>query len=267
MSAYIVHQAKEEKNRKRGFAITVFFHMALLGLAFSPLANKVQEIQLEEPGLVYYDLSEMNIIESTFTPNVETEARAGASQEISQESSAAAEEIQTEPVVEQVNSFETETLEDEETDFIETQEDVQETNNESTQDEVVEEVLPVSNQPAESTTDKVQEEDGGTALGNDEKPGDMGRDEDLQEGVFGRRVVFRPNIKGLVKEKGRVAIKVGVARDGKVIVSKYIRSLTTIKDPKLIAAAVVAAKRYRFDVDSKAPAKQWGKLTFIFDIK
>ena len=125
MIAYIVHQAKEEKNRIRGFAITVFFHIALLGLAFSPLANKVQEIQLDEPGLVYYDLSEMNIIESTFTPNVETEARAGASQEISQESSAAAEEIQTEPVVEQVNSFETETLEDQETDFIETQEDVQ----------------------------------------------------------------------------------------------------------------------------------------------
>ena len=266
MSAYIVHQQKEEKNRKRGLMITVFFHMAILALAFSPLANKIQDIQLEEPGLVYYDLSEMNIVESTFTPNVETEARAGASQELSQESSAAAEEIQPEPVVEQVNSVETETVEDEETEFVETQEEAQETNNESTQEEVIEEVKPVSTQPAASHTDNVQEEDGGTALGNDEKAGDMGRDEDLQEGVFGRRVVYRPNIKGLVKEKGRVSIKVCVARDGQVIVSKYIRSLTTITDPKLIAASVVAAKRYRFDVDSKAPAKQWGKLTFIFEI-
>ena len=98
------------------------------------------------------------------------------------------------------------------------------------------------------------------------KKGDGGNDDDLQEGVFGRRVMKRPNIKGLTKKKGRIAIKVCVSQEGTVIATKFLGKFSTIYEAKLVAAAMKAARLYKFDVDYTAPKKQWGKLTFIFDL-
>ena len=88
----------------------------------------------------------------------------------------------------------------------------------------------------------------------------------MQEGVFGRKVMKRPNIKGLTKEKGKVAIKICVSQQGTVIASKYLPKFSTLTDPALIAAATKAVRYYKFDVDYSAPKKQWGKLTFVFDL-
>ncbi len=272
MKNYEIISEKEEKNKKRGLMITMFFHSTLLAMAFFPIMNAMNDIELQEPAIEYIELVAPDKPEMEFIANAETQTRKNESNQPpkSQEVEPVPEKPAPEPV-EEPAAKPVEVVEDNEAPAVSTSED-----HTATEVKQVEAPKPVVKptpkpsptvKPAPSPTPSNTSTVGGNAANNTHNSGDGGADEDLQEGVFGRRVMHRPNIKGLTKKKGKIAIKVCVSQEGTVIASKYLQKLSTIYEPELIANAMRAARRHKFDVDYSAPKKQWGKLTFIFDLK
>ena len=100
----------------------------------------------------------------------------------------------------------------------------------------------------------------GTATGNAEGEDEVGY------GPFGRQVTYRPDIKSLTKESGKIRVELCIDREGKVLSTKHIEAGSTIDDPKQIKNALVMGKKYRFEKDYTAPKKHCGYLTFVFTI-
>lgn len=261
---------KEEENKKKGLLITFFVHAVVLCLAILPLMGAIQNVELAENTVEFTDFD--NIIfeepDVQFVDNVNDKARKNESNE---QSESKEEEPSPEPTPAPEPLPEpapVETVEDNEAPVVTPAETP---NNKDVQfDETPPKVdptpdpKPTPSKPSGNTSDK--NKPGGNATNNTNASGDGGDDDSLQEGVFGRKVMKRPNIKGLTKTKGKIAIKVCVSQEGTVIATKYLQKLSTINEAKLIASAMRAARRYKFDVDYSAPKKQWGKLTFVFDI-
>lgn len=267
MKNYDLNSEKENKNRKKGLMITMFVHLSILGLAFFPLMSAAPDIELAENAITLVEMPQMILEEEEFVVNAEDKSRKNEASEEAESvvetpkptPSPSPEPIPTPAPVEVEDNdapVDITNVEDSETSEV--------TTNESPAVEPTPEPTPSTAKPSGTTA--TQNTSGGTANNNTAATGDGGNDDELQEGVFGRKVMKRPNIKGLTKEKGKVAIKVCVSQQGTVIASKHLPKFSTLKDPALIAAAIRAARYYKFDVDYSAPKKQWGKLTFIFDI-
>ena len=94
-----------------------------------------------------------------------------------------------------------------------------------------------------------------------------GGSEVLGEGIFGRKVIYRANVKKITEREGKMSMKLCVDRQGNVTYSEFLRDGSTIFDPNLVAKAEATAAKYRFEPDPTAPARQCGKLTFIFRIE
>jgi outer membrane biosynthesis protein TonB len=261
---------KEEENKKRGLLITFFVHAVVLCLAILPLMSATENLELAENTIEFTDFDDIIIEEPDvqFVDNVNDKARKNESNEPS-------ETKEDQPTPEPTPAPEplpeptpVETVEDDEAPVVTP---VETPNDKDVQlDETPPKVdpkpdtKPTPSKPSGSASDK--NKPGGNATNNTNASGDGGDDDSLQEGVFGRKVMKRPNIKGLTKKKGRIAIKVCVSQEGTVIATKYLQKLSTINEAKLIASAMRAARKYRFDVDYTAPKKQWGKLTFVFQL-
>lgn len=268
MKNYEFVSKEEEENKKRGLIITMFIHVIILCLAVFPLMGAIQDIDLKENTVEFTDLDDILIEEPDvqFVDNVADKARKNQSNNPSatKEDKPTPEPTpspQPEPKpVEAIDDLESptvtpnETPNDNDVKFNETPPKVDPKPNPK----------PTPSKPSGSSSDK--NSPGGKANNNTNASGDGGNDDNLQEGVFGRKVMKRPNIKGLTKTKGKIAIKVCVSQEGTVIATKYLAKISTIKEAKLIASAMRAARRYKFDVDYTAPKKQWGKLTFIFEL-
>jgi len=149
-------------------------------------------------------------------------------------------------------------------------------------EEVVEETVveePVEAAPAPEATEVVAEESSNTGNGTGEgeasaegdgkdlTPGEGDQGMDFSgEGIFGRRVTYRADIKHLTEVQGKIVVNLCVNQDGRVIYGEANEELTTIDRPDLVDKTVRATKRYRFERDYNAPGKQCGKMTFIFDL-
>jgi len=96
--------------------------------------------------------------------------------------------------------------------------------------------------------------------------GDQGMDFS-GDGIFGRRVVKRADVKKITTETGKIVINLCVNPSGKVVFSELNEELSTIESKSILNKARKIASEYRFERDYTAPAKQCGKLTFIFDIE
>jgi outer membrane biosynthesis protein TonB len=267
MKNYYTAYEKEEKNQKKGLMITMFVHLAVISLAFFPLMSATPNTELEENSIEYVELSTAIIDDVDFVVNAEDQIRENES---NNDSKTTDESIKLEPVPisePQPETIPLETIEEEGSEVITSSDNIKATDV-KTNDETIEETNLDPNQNSSNSGGVSSDENvsGGTSTNNTNVSGDGGNDNNLQEGVFGRKVMKRPNIKGLTKERGKVAIKVCISQEGTVIASKYLPKFTTIKDSKLIASAMRAVRYYKFDVDYTAPKKQWGKLTFIFDI-
>ena len=83
--------------------------------------------------------------------------------------------------------------------------------------------------------------------------------------IFDRKVIYRPDIKKIVKKKGRIAINLCINREGRVILVKYDKKKSTITDTDNIRKTLEATKLYRFETDYTVPKEQCGKITFIID--
>lgn len=271
MKQYAVNAPNEEKNKKRGLVITLWFHVGLLCLAFFPLMGAIQDIQLEENIVEFVSMDDIEIQEDEvkFVENVEDQSRKNASTEESQTKELAPTPEPTPAPAPTPDPKPVETVPDPEVPAVATSDNQQAEAVKTVEAPPVitpaPEPTPTPSKPS-GTTVSDKNKAGGKADKNTHASGDGGNDDTLQEGVFGRKVMRRPNIKGLTKKKGKIAIKVCVSQEGTVIATKFLSQFSTIYEAKLIAAASRAARYYKFDVDYTAPKKQWGKLTFVFDL-
>ena len=104
--------------------------------------------------------------------------------------------------------------------------------------------------------------------GEDVTPGDGDDGMDFSgDGIFGRRVVYRANVKKLAQEQGKIVVNLCVNRIGRVVYAENNEELSTIKTPSIIKKTVDTSKKYRFDKDYTANEKECGKLTFIFELE
>lgn len=103
--------------------------------------------------------------------------------------------------------------------------------------------------------------------GQSDTPGTGTQGRDFSgDGIFGRRVVYRANVKGLTKETGKMVVNLCVNRTGRVTYVALDEAATTIEDPELRANAERVTRKYRFEKDYTAPREQCGKLTFVFKV-
>jgi hypothetical protein len=104
--------------------------------------------------------------------------------------------------------------------------------------------------------------------GDDLTPGDGDDGMDFSgNGIFGRRVTYRANVKKLAQEQGKIVVNLCVNRTGHVVYAENNAELSTIKTKSLVQKTINATKKYRFDKDYTAAVKECGKLTFIFDLE
>lgn len=267
MKNYTLHSTREDKNSKKGLMITAFVHLSVLGLAFFPLMRAAPDIERQEQPIELASLEHVLLQEEEFVVNADDKSRINESAEAVQ-STVQNTPVSPSPVTEPIPQPKSiELIEEETTTEVQTSEDEKVAEISSSETPEVSPSEDPSPSAAIASGNTPQENNrGGTATNNTAATGDGGNDTDFQEGVFGRKVMKRPNIKGLTREKGSVAIKICVSQQGTVIASKYLPKFSTLTDPALIAAAMKAVRYYKFDVDYSAPKKQWGKLTFIFDL-
>jgi len=269
MQNYEIDSEKEEKNKKRGLLLTIFVHIAVVGMAFIPMMGAIQDIALVDNTAEFIDVDNVLIEEPNvdFVANVEDKARKNESNEESKRTEENETPEPTPTTEPEPDAKDVEVVDDNETPSVTTTDNPAATEVKEVETPKVDPNKTNVKTPSAPTGTKSDEnKTGGKANNNTNASGDGGDDDKLQEGVFGRRVTKRPNIKGLTKDRGRIAIKVCVSQQGTVIASKFLSKFSTLYDAQLVAAAVRAARRYKFDVDYSAPEKQWGKLTFVFDV-
>jgi outer membrane biosynthesis protein TonB len=260
---------QEEKNKKRGLWITFSLHTVVVFLALLPIMTSMQAEELEHEPLTMVSMKDIQIQDDVdFTVNAAKKVRKGNDNKKSKtkdktpdpkpEPTPPPPPTPTPPPVVTDNTLENPAVAASEAP---SEEPVQV--DEAPVVEPTPEPISTPNQPAGKPSD-INITGGNTNISG--SGGDGGDDDSLQDGVFGRTVKYRPNIKGLTKEKGKIAIKVCVSQEGTIIATKYLPKQSTLTDPDLIARSLRAVRRYKFDVDYTAPKKQWGKLTFVFDI-
>lgn len=90
---------------------------------------------------------------------------------------------------------------------------------------------------------------------------------DTGDGKFRRKVTSRPeaDLKKLNKHEGSVVIRLAIDREGKIVGSKYMIELSSIKNESLGKAAAKIAKKYKFDKDYTVPEIQYCNITIIFE--
>ena len=78
-----INSKKEEKNRKKGLAITMFVHLTAIALAFFPLMSASTDIELSENTIEFVDLQNLTIEnnEVDFVVNAEDKVRKNESSE------------------------------------------------------------------------------------------------------------------------------------------------------------------------------------------
>ena len=263
MSKLVKKEQEEKKNKRRGLFITFTVHTAILLLALFPIVTAMEQPEGTE---LLVSMANIQIEPQTqFVVNANKQVRKGSSNKPPKTKVETPQPEPTPPAPPQPEPAPVETVDKIEAPAVASGD---EPNAPVQVDEAPKQEpvppKPVNNAPAGKPS--AANSPGGNASANTDASGDGGDDDLLQDGVFGRRVKYRPNIKGLTKEKGRIAIKVCVSQEGTVIASKFLSKYSTLHDPQLIANAIRAARRYKFDRDYTAPKKQWGKLTFIFDI-
>ena len=87
------------------------------------------------------------------------------------------------------------------------------------------------------------------------------------DGIFNRKVIYRADVKKITELEGKIAVDLCINRRGLVTYAKPVKEETTIADFDVVRKAVQLTTRYRFERDETAPAKQCGRLTYIFEIE
>lgn len=130
-----------------------------------------------------------------------------------------------------------------------------------------ENINPVPPTPAPNPNSNNSSNSNGSNQGNSNNNGNDIWGNDNGESKFSRKVLQHPEeLKKLTREKGTVVIRIAVNRDGKVVDTKYMKEISSIKHDKLGKAAAHFAKKYRFERDYKVPEVQYCNITLVFDL-
>ena len=270
---------KEKKNRKRGILIAFFFHLALIIFGLLPfLTRETKEPEYEK------------VIEIQFAQfdaaSKKAEEKAGAEKKTAAKKTTEkkVEEVKPKPKPEPkpvppakkpvVTQEKAETP-------IETTPDPPkvETPKPTPTPEPVEDTSDEQPEASEKTTSSNSSSSGtASETGTGKGKGDAGKDEGEgkqgagKEGedftgtaIFSRKVIYRPDIKKIVKKKGKIAINLCINNEGRVIYVKYDKESSTIRDTDNIRKTLEATKLYKFERDYSVPKEQCGKLTFIIE--
>ena len=137
-------------------------------------------------------------------------------------------------------------------------------------EEVIEEDVVVEESAEEVLEESIEEADGekgegdkgekitGKALGSMDFEG---------EGIFGRKVIFRADVKKITEKEGRVVINLCINRLGIVTHVAFNKESSSIYETDYVKKAMDVASDYLFEKDYSAPESQCGKLSFIFKIE
>ncbi|MEM7101888.1 MAG: hypothetical protein AAF502_02080 [Bacteroidota bacterium] len=260
---------KEEKNKKRGFLISFFVHTIVLVLFLIPFMSNIAE---ENEDLDLVNLITINFAPSpdkTLNASMSMAAEAPPKPEETPELEQPQPETETEPTPKPqpipkpvVLTPEPEPVVlPESTEHSENTETTPEVPQANAEPEVTE---TVSTAPAESSVE------GAGTSGNSTTDGNAVEGDDIADfsgdGVFGRRVIYRPDIKKLSKKEGTIVVGVCVNQDGKVVAAQVLPEESSLSDKEILQMAEIYTKRYRFAKDYTAPSKQCGKLTYIIKI-
>lgn len=135
--------------------------------------------------------------------------------------------------------------------------------------EVIEEVVEVENaKPSEEAGDnESNDSEAGEGDEGEKMTGKkLGKMDFDGEGVFGRKVIHRADVKKITEKEGKVVINLCINREGFVTHVAFNRESSSIDDSEYVKKAMDVASDYLFEKDYTAPDTQCGKLTFIFHI-
>ena len=274
-------QQEEKKRRKKGLFWTFFVHAGLIALAVLPLIKMTMP---EEPQEEYESVIEVNFTEFDRASKKAADSSPKGGAKMTKKSPETPKpEVKplptTPPVVETPEpepplpttpkTPEKPTPVEEEPIPVEEAKDAEPTPVEPEVDITDETDAPADDAPGTDagtgTTGTGKSTKPGK--GTDATPGDGDEGLDFSgDGIFGRRVIYRADVKKITQEEGKIVINLCVDRIGRVVYSKYNAELSTITTPSVITKAERTAAKYRFDKDYTAAPKECGKLTFIFDL-
>jgi len=285
----------EEKNKKKGLRVSIFFHIIIVALALYPFLGSSQEdeVKLDNPILISFTDFDSA---SKKSAKGNTNKKDKPAKKNTPATTTKKEEVKPVPVVvpeperkpivtapdkevkvkEEVKKVEAEVKEvPKPKERVKVDRSKRRNPAQVPATDKAEEVAEVAEKPSRSDSKSKADGDsdglGGSAeAGKDVGEGNAGEGDTGMDfsgdGIFGRKVVYRADVKKLTKKQGKIVINLCVNREGRVVYSKYNPEGSTITDKSLIRDTELTTGKYRFDKDYTADAKQCGKLTFIFDI-
>jgi outer membrane biosynthesis protein TonB len=274
---------KEKKNRKRGILIAFFFHAALVIFGLLPfLTREVKEPKYEK--VIEVQFAQLDAASKKADDKAgakkKTEAKKRTEKKVKKVEPKKKPTPKPEPVVKKRKPVVTSEAKTPPIKTDPTPTKVEKPTPKPTPTpEPVEEVEETSDD-AETTdaTTKSDKESAGTSAKDGAGKGDSGKDKGEgksgagKEGddfkgtaIFSRKVIYRPDIKKIVKKNGRIAINLCINNEGRVIYVKYDKASSTIRDTDNIRKTLEATKLYKFERDYSVPKEQCGKLTFIIE--
>ncbi|MEO1626011.1 MAG: hypothetical protein AAFV25_12705, partial [Bacteroidota bacterium] len=135
-------------------------------------------------------------------------------------------------------------------------------------DAEVAETAPASESSASDASKSSSNSSNGTGkTGNGKLDKGKNNGEVAGDGIFSRRVIYRADVKKITELEGKIVVELCINREGRVVYAKPDKAASTIRDNDVIRKAVGLTTKYKFERDYTAPAKQCGKLTYIFDIE
>lgn len=250
---------KSDKNR--GLRTTLFVHGVLIALAMLPFLKEKSWTELNHNAVV-----EIEFVHADISSGSASEApKEVVVPEVEQKKEVVEKKVVTPPV-------ETAPVLTEET----TEEVVvEETPPNDVEEVVLEEVTPeveveevADEAPAEEVVEEVAEGDKGEGKKGEKMTGKkLGTMDFDGEGVFGRKVIHRADVKKITEKEGTVVINLCIDRLGKVTHVAFNREASSIDDSEYVKRAMDVASDYLFEKDYSAPTTQCGKLSFIFHIE
>lgn len=268
---------KEKKNRKRGILFAFFFHAALVIFGLLPFLTK----EMKEP--TYEKVIEIQFAQFDASSSNKADEKAGAKKKTEQkkttekkvETPKPKEKPQPKPLPEKPKPVLT--SENTKTPPIKTAPKPTKVEKPKPQTKPSPKPVEEVEETSEAATESKNESSGNSAE-NGKGKGDYGKDKgegtqgNGKEGddftgtaIFSRKVIYRPDIKKIVKKDGRIAINLCINNDGRVVYVKYDKESSTIRDTDNIRKTLEATKLYKFERDYTVPKQQCGKLTFIID--
>ena len=246
-----VETKKVISEKKSGLRATLMVHGVLIILGLLPFMNSLQD-----EAAAYENTVEINFVNADISSGTSSSAKKTETPKEEVIEKSIPKPKATEPVI----TEETSEVEIENNDKVIETEEIEEVIEEETQAEVVDE------SETEVVVEVVEEGEGEGDEGDHITGKELGEMDFEGDGIFGRKVIYRADVKSITEREGKVVVNLCVNREGLVTHVAWNKENSTITDTEYVKKAMEVAALYRFQKDYSAPSSQCGKLSFIFDL-